>query len=51
MIPDIERTINEKFRLLESRGGWISKKDKEENERLAGEAASMNKQREFIPYV
>lgn len=48
---DIERIYKEKFRLLESRGGWISKKDKEENERLAGEAASMNKQREFIPYV
>lgn len=48
---EIQYDFTHKFKIIEIRKNWISRKEKEENEKLAADAASMSKQKEFIPYV
>lgn len=48
---EIKNSYIPKFRLLENRGGWISRKEKDVKEMLARDAALMNKQKGFIPFV
>lgn len=48
---NIKNTFKSIFNILELRGKWISKIEKDENEKIAGEAASISKQRDFTPYI
>ena len=46
----VKKAFKIKLRILIYRGSWITKQEKEDNERIAGQETALKKQREFIAY-